>query len=62
MQNGIRVTLKLSSNIIGDYNDENNFPHKLLLTDTQVLKICKAFANGLLTNIRLYKTQLHRIG
>ena len=30
------VTLKISSNVVGDSNDENNFPHKLLLTDTQV--------------------------
>ena len=43
---GIEVTLNLSSNIVGDSNDENNFPHKLLLTNTQVSKLCKAFANG----------------
>ena len=28
------VTLSLSSNLIGGYNDETNFLHKLLLTDT----------------------------
>ena len=27
------VTLKLSSNVAGDSNDENNFPHKLLITN-----------------------------
>ena len=27
IKNGTRVTLDLSSNIIGDSNDENNFPH-----------------------------------
>ena len=32
--------------MIGNSNDETNFPHQLLLTDTQVSKICKAFANG----------------
>ena len=32
IKNGSEVTLKLSANIIGDSNDENNFPHKLLLT------------------------------
>ena len=37
------VTLKLSSNVAGDSNDENNFPHKLLLTNTQVSKLRKAF-------------------
>ena len=36
-------------------------PHELLLTDTQVSKICKAFANGLLANINFSKTQLPEI-
>ena len=36
IKNGTEVTLNLSSNIIGNSNDENNFPHKLLLTNTQV--------------------------
>ena len=31
IKNGLEVTLKLSSNFAGDSNDENNFPHKLLL-------------------------------
>ena len=30
---GPEITLKLSSNLIGNSNDETNFPHKLLLTD-----------------------------
>ena len=45
IKSGTEVTLKLSSNLVGDSNDENNFPHKLLLTNTQVSKLCKAFAN-----------------
>ena len=32
---GTKVTAKLSSNVVCDSNDYNNFPHKLLLTDTQ---------------------------
>ena len=32
--------------MIGNSNDETNFPHKLSLTDTQLSKICKASANG----------------
>ena len=36
IKNGTGVTFDLSSNIIGDSNDENNFPHKLLVTNTQV--------------------------
>ena len=27
------VTLNLSSNVVGGCNDENNFPHKLFLTN-----------------------------
>ena len=56
IKNGTEVTLNLSSNLIRNSNDETNFPHKLLLTDTQVSKICKAFANGLSANIKFSKT------
>ena len=59
IKNNAEVTLKLSSNVAGDSNDENNFPHKLLLTNTHVSKLRKAFANGLLDNVKLSKTQLH---
>ena len=58
---GTEVTWKLSSNAAGDSNDENNFLHKLLLTNTQVSKLCKAFANSSSVNIKLSKTQLHKI-
>ena len=34
IKNGTEVTLNLSSNLTGNSNDETNFPHKLLLTDT----------------------------
>ena len=54
--------MKLSSNVVGDSNDENNFPHKLLLTNTQVLRLRKAFANNTSANIKLSKTLLHKIG
>ena len=30
IKNGTLVTLKLSSNAVGEFNDETNFPHKLL--------------------------------
>ena len=46
IKNGTKVTLNLPSNIVRDSNDENNFPHKLLLTNTQVPELHKAFANG----------------
>ena len=35
IKNGTEVTLNLSSNLTGTSNDETNFLHKLLLTNTQ---------------------------
>ena len=53
---------KLKSEIvICDSNDEKNFAHKLLLTNTQVSKLRKAFANNSSTNIKLWKTQLSKM-
>ena len=34
-------TLKISSNVGDDSNDENNFSHKLLLTNTHVTSFVK---------------------
>ena len=56
--------MKLSSNVVGGSNDENSFPHillllLLLLTNTQGLRLRKAFANCFLANTKLSKTQLH---
>ena len=34
IKNNTEVTLKISSNVVGDSNDENNFSHRLLLTNT----------------------------
>ena len=62
IKNGMEVTLKISSNVAGDSNDENNFPYELLLTNIQVLRLHKAFVNNLSINIKLSKTQLHKIG
>ena len=39
--------------MIGDTNNETNFPHRLLLTDRQVSKLQKGFANNSLANIKL---------
>ena len=60
IKNGTEVTLNLSSNVVGNSNDETNFAQKLLLTNTQILRICKAFANGSSANIKFSKTQLLR--
>ena len=35
----------VSLNIIGNSDDETNFPHKLLLTNREVANLLKAFAN-----------------
>ena len=43
IKNETEVVLRLSSNMIGDSNDEINFPHQLLLTNTQVSNLFKAF-------------------
>ena len=55
------VVLRLSSNIVGNSNDNTNFPHESLLTNRQVENICKAFANHLSTAIKLPKTQLSKM-
>ena len=57
IKNGTGGTLKLLSNVVGDSNDENNFLHKLLLTNTQVSKLRKTFANDSSVNIKLSKPQ-----
>ena len=61
IKNGSEITLNLSSNLIGNSIDETNFPHKILLTDTQVSKICRAFANGYSANINFSKTHLSKM-
>ena len=60
-KNFAKVTLYLPSNVIGDSDYEANFPHKLLFTDTQISRRCKAFANDSLANMKLSKTQLSRM-
>ena len=48
--------------MIGNSNDEYNFPHKLLLTNTQVSRLRKASANNSPTNIKSSKSHLYKIG
>ena len=60
VKNGTDVILRLSSNMIGNSDDETNFPHKLLLTNRQVVNFRKAFANHTSTDIKLSKTQLNK--
>ena len=59
IKNENEVVLRLSSNMIGD--NETSFPHKLLLTNKQVLNLRKGFANNSSTDIKLSKTQLSKM-
>ena len=59
MRNETEVVLRLSSNMIGD--DETNFAHKLLLTNSKVSNLRKAFGNHLLADIKSSKTQLSKM-
>ena len=61
IKNGTEATLKILLNFVGNSNNEDNFPHKLLLTNIQVLKLGKAFTNSSSANIKLSKTQLNKI-
>ena len=61
IKNETEVVLRLSPNMIGDSNDETNFPHKLLLTDRQVSNIHKAFADNSSADITFSKTQKNSI-
>ena len=61
IKNETEVALTLSSNMIGNSADETNFLYKLLLTNTQVANLRKAFANKSSTDIKLSKTQLSKV-
>ena len=54
IKNETEIVLSLSSNMVGD--NGSNFPHTLLLTNTQVANLRNAFANHLSTDIKLSKT------
>ena len=53
--------LRLSSNMIGNSDDETNSPHKLLLINRQIANLLKAFANYTSTDIKLSKIQLFKM-
>ena len=59
IKNESEVVLRLSPHMIG--NNENNFPHKSLLTNRQVLNLRKSFANNSSVDIKLSKTQLSKM-
>ena len=61
IKNETDVVLRISSNMVGNSNDNTNFPHELLLTNRQVANIGKAFANHSSIDIKLTKTQLSKM-
>ena len=61
IKNGTDVILRLLSNMIGNSDDEANFPHKLLITNRQVANIRKMFPSHTSTDIKLSKAQLTKI-
>ena len=61
IKNGTDVVLRLSSSMVGNSNNETNFPHKLLLTNRQILSLRKAFANHASVDIKLSKAQLTKM-
>ena len=61
IRNENEVVIRLSPNMIGESNDQTNFPHELLLTGRQVSSIRKAFANNSSVNIKFSKAQLSKM-
>ena len=61
IKNETDVVLRISSNMVGNSNDNTNFPHELLLTNRQVANIRKAFAKNTSIDIKLSKTQLSKM-
>ena len=61
IKNETDIVIRLSPNVIGDSNDNANFPHELLLTDRQVSSIRKGFANNSSVDIKFSKTQLSKM-
>ena len=58
IKNKTDVVLRLSSNMIGNSDNETNFTHTLFLTNRQVANIREAFARNATIDIKLSKTQL----
>ena len=61
IKNETELVLTLSSNMVGNFNDEIIFPHKLILTSIPVASLHKYFVNHLSTDIKLSKLQLSKM-
>ena len=62
IKSGNEVTLKLSSNVVSDTNDENNFPHELLLPNTRAQRFVKLLKMVPQVIKNYHKSQLYKIG
>ena len=61
IKNRTDVILRLLSNMLGNSNDEANFPHKLLSTNRQILSLRKASNNHTSADINFSKAQLTKM-
>ena len=61
IKNELEVVFRLSPNMVGNSNGETNFPHKLLLTNRQVLSIRKSSADNSSADIKFSETQLSKM-
>ena len=57
----LNIILRLSSNMIGNSDNETNFLHKLLLINKQISDFCRTFSNNSSIDINLSKTQLSKM-
>ena len=61
IKNETDVVLRISSSMVGNSNDNTNFPHELLLNNRKVTNIRKIFAKNTSADIKLSKTQLSKM-
>ena len=61
IKNETEIILRLSSNMIGNSNNETNFPHELLLTNREIASFCKTFENNSSADTKLSKTHLTKM-
>ena len=55
IKNETGVVLRISSSMVGNSNDNINFPYELLLNDRQAANILEAFAKNTSTDINCQK-------
>ena len=55
------MILGFPSNMVGNSDDEANFPHQLLLINRQILSLRKAFNNHISADIKFSKVQLTKM-